>query len=79
MWELEKVILKSFHNHTAAKNAADQGFLIIAVENKHTGMEQNGLACIEYFDSKTASMFCQFLGFTSGWLEKILKKQDILQ
>ena len=68
-----------FINHTAAKNTADQGFLNITVKNKRTGMEQNGVACIDYFDSKTASMFCQFFGFTSGWLEKNLKKQEIFQ
>ena len=79
VWELQKVNLKNFNNHTAAKNVADQGLLIITVKNKLTGMEQNGLACVEYFDSKTASMFCQFRGFTSGWLEKNLKKGEKFQ
>ena len=79
MWELEKAILQNSKNNTAAKNVADQGFLIITVKNKLTGMEQNGLACVDYLDSKTASMFCQFLGFTSGWLEKNLKKGETFQ
>ena len=79
MWELEKAILKNINNNTAAKNVADQGFLIITVKNKLTGMEQTGVACIDHFDSKTASMFCQFLGYISGWLEKTLQKGDTFQ
>ena len=78
VWELQNATLKNLVNHTETNNFAE-GHLIITVRNKHTGMEQDGLACIEYFDSKTASMFCQFLGYTSGWFENNLNKSEIFQ
>ena len=75
MWTLEKATLNNLKNRTGAINVRE-GILIVSIKNKITGTELNGTVCVDYFDRKTAGMFCQFLGFATGWWESDLKNKE---
>ena len=62
-------------NRTATKKVSE-GILLVSVKNKITGTELNGTVCVDYFDRKTAGMFCQFLGFATGLWENDLKNKE---
>ena len=72
---LEKATLNNLVNNSAANNVSE-GILIVSVKNKITGTELNGTVCVKYSDSNTAGMFCQFLGFATGWWENDMMNKE---
>ena len=72
---LEKATLSNLVHHAPTKNVSE-GVLTVTVKNKITGTELNGTVCVKYFNSKTAGMFCQFLGFATGWWENDMMNKE---
>ena len=76
-WELERAALHDMVSKVVPERV-EGGVLVVTVKNWQTGEEQNGTVCVDYSDIKLASMFCQFLGFATGWWENDLEnKKDI--
>ena len=73
-----KAILINLENKTAVK-VNKNGFLIVTVENKQTGVRQNGTVWVQYYDKKSANLFCRELGLVTGWWEEMSEKKEASQ
>ena len=78
VWEFERATLLDLVNGTVVESDS-QGLLIVTLKDKQNGIGQNGTVCVEYFDSKSASMFCQVLGFANGWWENYSVGNDYFE
>ena len=78
IWELKKTYLLNLVNDTAVK-ADNTGFLVVTVMNKQSGEELNGTVCDEYYDIKSANLFCQELGFLTGRWERDSEIKETFQ
>ena len=73
-----KAILINLENKTAVE-IDKKGFPIVTVENKQTGVKQNGTVCVQYYDKKSANLFCRELGLVTGWWKRNSEKKEASQ